>query len=169
MKCIQCAKEIEDQARYCPHCGAAQTPAKEEPEKKRPAALLRLAALAGELCLMCSLVSCQGKTYTGIDILRQLAENGTGMWDWEGAFGLLLCAVGAALVLVLSLSRRHWAAVGAAVVSLLSAAGAAALFIYYRLISETITVLYGAYLMLAAYLVMLWAAIARCFHRGRKT
>ena len=104
MKCIQCAKEIEDQARYCPHCGAAQTPApaKEEPEKKRPAALLRLAALAGEL-------------------------------------------------------------------SLLSAAGVAALFIYYRLISETITVLYGAYLMLAAYLVMLWAAIARCFHRGRKT
>ena len=23
MKCIQCAKEIEDQARYCPHCGNA--------------------------------------------------------------------------------------------------------------------------------------------------
>ena len=171
MNCVRCGNEIDSGARFCPHCGAEQAavppPAKKTGGKRRPTALLRLAALAGELSLLCGLVSCGGEDYTGIDIFEDLISTGTSGLYWEDSLILLLCAAGAVLVLLLSLSRQRWAMLGTAVIALISAAGVVGEFVYYRFFSDAFTILYGAYLMAASYLVMAWAAVIG-YLRGRK-
>lgn len=138
---------------------AARIPKEEAPKKKKTwLNVLRSMALAAELCLLLSLVSCGESVYTGVDILKQTARLYFYYADMWGQAALAACAVLCAVILCYSFVKKRPALRGILHISGVIALLDVMMLAFYT-VCERYKLLAGAYLLSAVYLALLAASI----------